>query len=171
VSPTRHKCYCHAGYVLQPDKFSCKSRDRTHPRIIFSNRQELRTIDLRRGTARPLVSSLKNTIALDFFYGPKVTQCRDNDYYKEFSNTVFLPVLTCMGSVTWYRYALRDFPACTESVGAGKFETVLRIRTVFDRIHIRFFKSSGSCPFKSFVQNVSSKNFQHKNWPSHLNYK
>jgi len=71
VSRTRHKCYCHEGYVLQPDRFTCKSRDRTHPRIVFSNRQELRTIDLRRSTARPLVSSLKNTIALDFFYGEK----------------------------------------------------------------------------------------------------
>ena len=71
MSKTRHKCYCHEGYILQPDRFSCKSRDRTHPRIVFSNRQELRSIDLRRATARPLVSSLKNTIALDFFYGAK----------------------------------------------------------------------------------------------------
>ena len=38
VSRARHKCYCHPGHVLQPDKFSCKSRDPSQPRIVFSTR-------------------------------------------------------------------------------------------------------------------------------------
>ena len=70
VSRARHKCYCHPGHVLQPDKFSCKSRDPSQPRIVFSTRHELRTIDLRRSVARPLLSSLQDTIVMDFLQGP-----------------------------------------------------------------------------------------------------
>ena len=54
--------------MLQPDRFTCKSKDGAHPQIVFSNRHELRAIDLRKGVVRPLISSLKNTIAVDFFY-------------------------------------------------------------------------------------------------------
>jgi integrin beta 2 len=43
--------------------------------VIFSNRHELRGVDLQTFNVKALISSLKNTIALDF-------------YYKEDSNTV-----------------------------------------------------------------------------------
>ena len=68
ISRSKHKCYCHPGYVLQPDKFTCKSKDKVHPVIVFSNRHELRTIDIRRNIVRPLISNLKDTIVMDFIH-------------------------------------------------------------------------------------------------------
>ena len=73
VSRVRHKCYCQPGYQLQPDRFTCKSKDPATPIIVFSNRHELRTIDLRRGVVRPLISSLKDTIVVDFLNTPNKT--------------------------------------------------------------------------------------------------
>ena len=67
VSRFRHKCFCNKGYVLQPDMFTCSSSDDTHPRIVFTDRHELKAIDLRLGTSKTLLSNLKNTIALDFY--------------------------------------------------------------------------------------------------------
>jgi integrin beta 2 len=68
VSRGRHKCHCQQGYQLQPDKFTCKSKDQAAPAIVFSNRHELRLIELRRGLVRPLISSLKDTIVVDFLH-------------------------------------------------------------------------------------------------------
>ena len=73
VSRVRHKCYCQPGYQLQPDKFTCKSMDPVPPAIVFSNRHELRMIDIRRGVVHPLISSLKDTIVVDFFHQPNET--------------------------------------------------------------------------------------------------
>lgn len=42
--------------------------DGTVPYVIFSNRHELRSIDLQTMIGKPLILSLKNTIALDFFF-------------------------------------------------------------------------------------------------------
>ncbi|CAB3364278.1 Hypothetical predicted protein [Cloeon dipterum] len=64
----RHKCACIDGYKLQADRFSCESKDPAVPYVIFSNRHEIRGVDLHNLQMRPLVSSLKNTIALDFFH-------------------------------------------------------------------------------------------------------
>lgn len=36
--------------------------------VIFSNRHELRGVDLKNLNVKALISSLKNTIALDFYY-------------------------------------------------------------------------------------------------------
>ena len=68
ISRSKHKCFCHPGYVLHPDKFTCKSKDDSHPLIVFSNRHELRTIDIRRSVVRPLISNLKDTIVMDFIH-------------------------------------------------------------------------------------------------------
>ncbi|XP_068223129.1 low-density lipoprotein receptor-related protein 1 isoform X3 [Palaemon carinicauda] len=69
--PTRqsYKCSCFKGYGLEPDGFSCKSTDPATPYLIFSNRHEIRSISLKNGIGvKALISSLKNTIALDFYH-------------------------------------------------------------------------------------------------------
>ena len=66
ISRTRHKCYCQPGFVLQQDRFTCKSSSAVRPLIVFSNRHELRTIDIRRSLVRPLISNLKDTIVIDY---------------------------------------------------------------------------------------------------------
>ncbi|XP_066526626.1 low-density lipoprotein receptor-related protein 1-like isoform X2 [Hoplias malabaricus] len=60
------KCSCYDGWVLEPDMESCRSTDPFKPFIIFSNRHEIRRIDLHRGEFSVLVPGLRNTIALDF---------------------------------------------------------------------------------------------------------
>ena len=62
------KCDCHKGFILEPDGFSCKSLDASPASIIYSNRHEIRSLDLHTMVQRPLVSGLKNTIALDFYH-------------------------------------------------------------------------------------------------------
>ena len=73
VSKRRHKCYCDTDYVLQTDGFNCKSKDQSIPLAVYSSRNELRSINLRTFAMRPLLSSLKNTVALDFFYSKNET--------------------------------------------------------------------------------------------------
>ncbi|XP_076069558.1 LDL receptor protein 1 isoform X2 [Oratosquilla oratoria] len=63
-----HKCTCLEGYAMEPDGFTCKSLDPATPYIIFSNRHELRSINLKNKRVRALISSLKSTIALDFYH-------------------------------------------------------------------------------------------------------
>ncbi|KAB0803781.1 hypothetical protein PPYR_00751 [Photinus pyralis] len=65
---TRHKCSCLPGYTLTNDGFTCKSDDPGIPLVIFSNRHELRGVNLNNYNAKALISSLKNTIALDFYH-------------------------------------------------------------------------------------------------------
>ncbi|XP_034243195.1 prolow-density lipoprotein receptor-related protein 1 isoform X1 [Thrips palmi] len=65
---SKHKCKCNPGYALQADGFSCKSTDKATPFVIFSNRHELRGVDLHSQSPKALISSLKNTIALDFYH-------------------------------------------------------------------------------------------------------
>ncbi|XP_076861463.1 low-density lipoprotein receptor-related protein 1-like isoform X3 [Brachyhypopomus gauderio] len=60
------KCSCYEGWMLEPDMESCRSTDPFKPFIIFSNRHEIRRIDLHRGEFSVLVPGLRNTIALDF---------------------------------------------------------------------------------------------------------
>lgn len=49
-------------------KFFYFITDETVPHVIYSNRHELRSINLHTFVGKPLILSLKNTIALDFFY-------------------------------------------------------------------------------------------------------
>ncbi|XP_060522093.1 prolow-density lipoprotein receptor-related protein 1 isoform X3 [Cylas formicarius] len=65
---SRYKCTCLDGYVLQEDGFTCKSVDSGRPHAIFSNRHELRGLDLHTFNQKSYISSLKNTIALDFYH-------------------------------------------------------------------------------------------------------
>ncbi|XP_023125210.2 low-density lipoprotein receptor-related protein 1 isoform X1 [Amphiprion ocellaris] len=60
------KCSCYEGWELEADMESCKSTDPFKPFIIFSNRHEIRRIDLHKGEFSVLVPGLRNTIALDF---------------------------------------------------------------------------------------------------------
>ncbi|MEQ2158504.1 hypothetical protein GOODEAATRI_013026 [Goodea atripinnis] len=60
------KCSCYDGWELEPDMENCKSTDPFKPFIIFSNRHEIRRIDLNKGEFSVLVPGLRNTIALDF---------------------------------------------------------------------------------------------------------
>jgi len=67
---THHRCDCEEDYQLESDGYTCKSIDPQTPYVIFSNRYEIRSVDLRTSSVRPLISGLKNTIALDFYYSP-----------------------------------------------------------------------------------------------------
>ncbi|CAB1353954.1 unnamed protein product, partial [Coregonus sp. 'balchen'] len=60
------KCSCYEGWELEADQENCKSTDPFKPFIIFSNRHEIRRIDLNKGEFSVLVPGLRNTIALDF---------------------------------------------------------------------------------------------------------
>eukprot|EP00079_Xenopus_tropicalis_P012610 XP_002939758.2 PREDICTED: prolow-density lipoprotein receptor-related protein 1 [Xenopus tropicalis] len=60
------KCSCYEGWMLEADKESCRSLDPFKPFIIFSNRHEIRRIDLNKWDYSVLVPGLRNTIALDF---------------------------------------------------------------------------------------------------------
>ncbi|KAM4794631.1 prolow-density lipoprotein receptor-related protein 1 [Rhinophrynus dorsalis] len=60
------KCSCYEGWMLEGDKENCRSLDPFKPFIIFSNRHEIRRIDLNKGDYSVLVPGLRNTIALDF---------------------------------------------------------------------------------------------------------
>lgn len=65
---SRYKCTCIDGYVMQEDGFTCKSVDSGRPYVIFSNRHELRGVDLHTFSIKSFISNLKNTIALDFYH-------------------------------------------------------------------------------------------------------
>ncbi|XP_017777455.1 PREDICTED: low-density lipoprotein receptor-related protein 1 [Nicrophorus vespilloides] len=64
----QYKCSCLPGYALESDGFSCKSLDSRVPYVIFSNRHEIKGVDLHTFNVKSFLSSLKNTIALDFFH-------------------------------------------------------------------------------------------------------
>ncbi|XP_045484331.1 low-density lipoprotein receptor-related protein 1B [Pieris rapae] len=62
----RYRCTCYEGYRLADDGFTCKSTESTSAMLVFSNRHELRAVELGSLASRALVSALKNTIALDW---------------------------------------------------------------------------------------------------------
>ncbi|XP_048838951.1 low-density lipoprotein receptor-related protein 1 isoform X2 [Brienomyrus brachyistius] len=62
------KCSCYEGWALEADMDTCRSTDPFQPFIIFSNRHEIRRIDLYGGKYNLLVPKLSNTIALDFHF-------------------------------------------------------------------------------------------------------
>ncbi|XP_033629378.1 low-density lipoprotein receptor-related protein 1-like isoform X2 [Asterias rubens] len=63
-----YSCHCYEGYSMQGDGVTCKSNDPAVPYLIFSNRNQLRRINLETRDYNVLVYNLKNTIALDFCY-------------------------------------------------------------------------------------------------------
>ncbi|XP_050433383.1 low-density lipoprotein receptor-related protein 1 isoform X2 [Adelges cooleyi] len=63
-----HKCACNHGYLLAADRFTCKSTDESTPQIIFSNKHEIRGINLVTRDVKSLISNLKNTVTLDFYH-------------------------------------------------------------------------------------------------------
>ncbi|KAK9892226.1 hypothetical protein WA026_019028 [Henosepilachna vigintioctopunctata] len=65
---SKYKCACSHGYSLKDDGFTCKSLEDSVPYVIFSNRHELRGVDLHNFALKSLIASLKNTIALDFLH-------------------------------------------------------------------------------------------------------
>ncbi|CAH0717532.1 unnamed protein product, partial [Brenthis ino] len=60
----RYKCTCYEGYKLAADGFTCKSTAPERPLLVFSNRHELRGVQLPALAARALVAALRNTLAL-----------------------------------------------------------------------------------------------------------
>ncbi|XP_001985922.2 low-density lipoprotein receptor-related protein 1 isoform X2 [Drosophila grimshawi] len=63
-----YACQCLEGYDLSYDKFTCKSTAPDEPYVIFTNRQDIRGINLKTLGASSFYSSLRNIIALDFLY-------------------------------------------------------------------------------------------------------
>ncbi|KAJ6647666.1 Prolow-density lipoprotein receptor-related protein 1, partial [Pseudolycoriella hygida] len=63
-----YKCRCQDDFTLQFDQFSCKSNSEDSPIVIFSNRQEIKGMDLKTLAVKNLYTALRNTIALDFLY-------------------------------------------------------------------------------------------------------
>ncbi|KAH7646170.1 low-density lipoprotein receptor-like protein [Dermatophagoides farinae] len=65
----QYKCECIDGYYLDPkDNFTCKSTLQSSPILLFSNRNQIRSINLQTNSANLLLSGLKNSIALDYLY-------------------------------------------------------------------------------------------------------
>lgn len=69
-----YKCSCKEGYTLTFDKFTCRSNNPDAPHVIFSNRQEIRGVDLNTLAVKNFYTSLRNTIALDFLWGNESVQ-------------------------------------------------------------------------------------------------
>ena len=68
VTKNKHKCYCHEDYYLELDGFTCKSKSNVRPLAVYSNRNGLRSIDLKTGLIKSILTNLKNTVALDFYF-------------------------------------------------------------------------------------------------------
>ncbi|VDK44235.1 unnamed protein product [Anisakis simplex] len=62
-------CHCEPGFDLLDDKFTCESTDPVLPRMIYSNRHEIRLATLHSDTSSvPLVTNLRNSIAIDYYF-------------------------------------------------------------------------------------------------------
>ncbi|KAL5005791.1 hypothetical protein ScPMuIL_016949 [Solemya velum] len=68
VDKENYRCTCSDDSVLDLDGFTCKYNATAPLYVIFSNRHEIRRIDLHSSSYISLVSGLRNTIALDFYY-------------------------------------------------------------------------------------------------------
>ena len=65
-----YKCSCVTNYELDlHDNFTCKSVDPAPPIVIYSNRHEIRSINIRTESSNLMIAGLNNTISLNFFYG------------------------------------------------------------------------------------------------------
>jgi hypothetical protein len=69
IGATEHQCLCRQGYALKEDGVTCKSITSESPYLVFSNRHELRGLYLNNTSSfQSLISNLRNSIALDFYY-------------------------------------------------------------------------------------------------------
>uniref|UniRef100_A0A6Q2Z0S6 EGF-like domain-containing protein n=1 Tax=Esox lucius TaxID=8010 RepID=A0A6Q2Z0S6_ESOLU len=59
-----HKCECHEGYEMDPSTKACKAVGKS-PYLMFTNRHEIRRIDLVKNDYTQVVPTLKNAVALD----------------------------------------------------------------------------------------------------------
>lgn len=67
----RYRCACEPDYRLADDGFTCKSTLNATPLLVFSNRHEVRALELTTLSVRALVSSLRNAISLDWRMDPE----------------------------------------------------------------------------------------------------
>lgn len=63
-----YECRCLEGFDLAYDKFTCKSTAPDEPYVIFTNRQDIKGINLKTLEVGNFYTSLRNIIALDFLY-------------------------------------------------------------------------------------------------------
>ncbi|XP_002138212.3 prolow-density lipoprotein receptor-related protein 1 isoform X1 [Drosophila pseudoobscura] len=63
-----YDCRCLEGFDLAYDKFTCKSTAPDEPYVIFTNRQDIKGINLKTMAVGTFYTSLRNIIALDFLY-------------------------------------------------------------------------------------------------------
>lgn len=66
-----HRCACHHGYMLQADRKSCRALGPFSPKLLISNRANIREVDLRTREYLPLVENLHSAVAMDFIYQKK----------------------------------------------------------------------------------------------------
>ncbi|KAL1022798.1 hypothetical protein UPYG_G00032470 [Umbra pygmaea] len=59
-----HKCECYEGYEMDPNTKTCKAVGKS-PYLMFTNRHEIRRIDLLKKDYTQVVPTLKNAVALD----------------------------------------------------------------------------------------------------------
>uniref|UniRef100_A0A8C5AM25 Low density lipoprotein receptor-related protein 8, apolipoprotein e receptor n=1 Tax=Gadus morhua TaxID=8049 RepID=A0A8C5AM25_GADMO len=59
-----YKCECYEGYEMDPVSKTCKAVG-TSPYLMFTNRHEIRRLDLQKSEYTQVVSALKNAVALD----------------------------------------------------------------------------------------------------------
>ncbi|KAJ7986284.1 hypothetical protein DPEC_G00338340 [Dallia pectoralis] len=59
-----HKCECYEGYEMDPSTKTCKAVGKS-PYLMFTNRHEIRRIDLLKKEYTQVVPTLKNAVALD----------------------------------------------------------------------------------------------------------
>lgn len=64
----QYQCKCLPGYTIEPDRFTCRSNNADQPYVIFSNREEIRGVDLKTFDVKNFFASMRNTIALDFLF-------------------------------------------------------------------------------------------------------
>lgn len=75
IGKKRFECFCLPGYFLKEDNTTCKSTHEDPPNLVFSNRHELREINLHNPSSfNSLISNLRNSIALDFYHQDKTYQ-------------------------------------------------------------------------------------------------
>ncbi|CAH1788845.1 unnamed protein product [Owenia fusiformis] len=94
-------CKCLHGYELMPDQFTCVpiDNDDVPLYVIFSNRHEIRRLDIKGETYVPLVTGLRNTIAVDFLYSNSSVFWTDVVDDKIYRGTMMANVVTNIEAV------------------------------------------------------------------------